>query len=612
MTDTDRENVENLATSDTTAGTEPARLFGLRRSVWVEIALFISVALLLDQSVFQGARYWDVAPHPFWILVVLISAQYGTSEGLVASLAVSAALLTGNLPTQTIDQDFYAYVFEITRLPLMWLVTAVIVGEITNRHLHEREKLLDELRKVTESEEQIALAYTTTKVAKEKLVGQVAGQLRTVLSTLRAVKAVEKLNPGDVLLGAVDLVTQLLGPRKFSLFFRNNNVLEMALQQGWQAGDSYSPAIHATSPLFEMVVGNRRVLCITDAMDEALLNGEGLLAGPLIDAENDEVVGMLKLEDLDYYDLNLVTIENFKAVCDWVATALAHARMFERVAAHSSFALSNDLYSESYFGRHVACLTSLAERVGFPVSLLNLQLEHPENMDPQDLQVVPQALHRAAANYLRTTDLCFERSTGKHSYAIVLAGTALENAQIVVNKLLPALNTELARSKTEARFTIALSEIVAGQTNDARHPENTIEAMERQILLMTRLAHRFQFDLVMVSLRLADAEQMDEVRRTHAGTVIEASLAAGSDSMRLASCYSYSDATVAVLLLAMPEKEARVAADQLVVGASQDLSAAGFESEILAEVRVLMGGHPSTAKLNVVPAAPNRQASRAR
>ena len=157
MADTDSASEGGSATSGT--GAAPgARLLGLRRSAWLEIALFIAAALLLDQFVFSGARFWDVAPHPFWILIVLVSAQYGTNEGLVATLVASAVLLAGNLPVQHIDQDLYAYIFEISWRPMMWLVAAVVVGEISSRHLRERERLRGEMRKATKGEEHIAQA----------------------------------------------------------------------------------------------------------------------------------------------------------------------------------------------------------------------------------------------------------------------------------------------------------------------------------------------------------------------------------------------------------------------------------------------------------------------
>ena len=58
----------------------PREVFGLRVTALVEMAIFFTIALLLDRYAFDGDRFREVAPHPFWAAVVLISLQYGTNE----------------------------------------------------------------------------------------------------------------------------------------------------------------------------------------------------------------------------------------------------------------------------------------------------------------------------------------------------------------------------------------------------------------------------------------------------------------------------------------------------------------------------------------------------
>ncbi|TAE82367.1 MAG: hypothetical protein EAY76_03250, partial [Alphaproteobacteria bacterium] len=51
---------------------------GLRVSALLEIALFLGLALLIN-LVFGGSpRFIASQPHPFWILILLVSAQYGS------------------------------------------------------------------------------------------------------------------------------------------------------------------------------------------------------------------------------------------------------------------------------------------------------------------------------------------------------------------------------------------------------------------------------------------------------------------------------------------------------------------------------------------------------
>src|SRR3546814_2467936 len=90
-----------------------------RITALLEIALFLAGALLLDRYVFAGDRFASVQPHPFWIIILLMAAQYGTGEALLAAVASTAALLIGNIPDQPIDQDIYAYILELARNPIL-------------------------------------------------------------------------------------------------------------------------------------------------------------------------------------------------------------------------------------------------------------------------------------------------------------------------------------------------------------------------------------------------------------------------------------------------------------------------------------------------------------
>ena len=57
-----------------------ARIQGLRKSALIEMSLFFLVTLLLDVLATGGTRFWEVAPHPFWIIVILMTVQYGSAE----------------------------------------------------------------------------------------------------------------------------------------------------------------------------------------------------------------------------------------------------------------------------------------------------------------------------------------------------------------------------------------------------------------------------------------------------------------------------------------------------------------------------------------------------
>jgi len=302
---------------------------GIRGVALLELAIFFAGAFAVDLLFADGTRFRDIEPHPYWIPVLLLSIQYGTNEGLLAAALASAALLVNNLPAQTLTQDEFDYLFSISYRPIIWFVAAVALGEIRNRQVREREELRRELAASQQEAQTITETYQKMKAVKTDLEVRLASELRTVLSMYEAAKAIDRLNVGEVLSGVGTLLEAIVRPQKYSLFLLNNNVLEAALAEGWAPDDSYARIHTPDSPLFEGVVARQHVLCAARPEDVPLLDGQGVLAGPLRSADTDAIVGMLKIEDVGFLEFNLTTIENFRMLCDWIGTALAKARRYE-------------------------------------------------------------------------------------------------------------------------------------------------------------------------------------------------------------------------------------------------------------------------------------------
>jgi hypothetical protein len=61
-------------------------IFGLRWTAVAETLAMLAVLLLIDRTIGAADQFFPVQPHPFWIVVLLISAQYGVFEGLMAAI----------------------------------------------------------------------------------------------------------------------------------------------------------------------------------------------------------------------------------------------------------------------------------------------------------------------------------------------------------------------------------------------------------------------------------------------------------------------------------------------------------------------------------------------
>ncbi len=429
-------------------------IMGMRRSALMEIAMFLATLLLLDYAFFDQSRYWSLNPHPFWFIIILVSAKYGTKEAIVAAIGASAALLVGNMPEQSIDQDGYAYLLHVLKLPLLWLVTSVMFGELRQLHIRERATLETSLQESQIRAEHIAESYQSVKSVKDQLEMQIAGQLRSSIMAYGAAKSMESLNPDEIMHGLEQMVTATLGPEKFSIYVLSGNGLDVTLMHGWDENDKYQRHFGNESALYENIVGRQNTLCVVNAQQEKLLAGEGILAGPLFNKESGETLGMLKIEKIGFTGLHLGNIEAFGALCEWAGMAIINAKKYETAKAGSIVNPDHNLFTQNYFTRYHSFIAALSRRVNFDVSMLTVQLSHPERFDTDTRMRIARALAEAVAIVLRNVDLAFDHQEQGAEYSIILPATDSKGAEIVIRKIKTELQQRLQQLSAEVTFTI--------------------------------------------------------------------------------------------------------------------------------------------------------------
>ncbi len=427
---------------------EQNTIMGLRSSAVFEIVGFLLVMLLCSVFFGDGNRFWGVEPHPFWVIVILIAVQYGTSEGILAAILSSVVLLVGNIPEQEFGTsgNMYDYLYTFLRLPVLWLMAAVVLGELRQRHIRERDFLRKELADARNREEVIADSYNKVKTFKERLELKIASQLRSSVTTYRAARAIEKNHPTDVLQGVQELVRSVMQPDKFSVYLLGSDGLSSSITYGWKEGDNFQQQYGANDALYKEVIGSQHVLCIANRDHQRVLQDQGVLAGPLVDSETGEISGMLKIEKIGFMDLNLSTIETFHAICEWVGMALVNAHKYQDAKQGSMVNPDNNLLSYNYFRRYTDYISALGKRVGFAVNMIVVQLVNAEKLTPDQRVKTARTISEAVKLALRNVDMAFDYQKDGAEYSIVLPATNRAGAKIVLTKLEEGIRKKLPKN----------------------------------------------------------------------------------------------------------------------------------------------------------------------
>jgi polysaccharide biosynthesis protein PelD len=432
----------------------PTHFLGLRRTAWIEMLIFFSLMLVLDYFFGHRDRFFTVSPHPFWIIVILISVQYGTNEGVIAALIATLLLLFGNLPGQSVLQDRFEYIIYLIKNPLLWFVASIFIGELRVRQIRERDDLRYALSLAEEREATIAESYESLKKIKENMELHIAGEMQTALRAYQVFKKLESLSKEEILLGAKDLMTVLVNPKKYSVYALTTRGFEMIISEGWEEKDSFTELFLATTVMYREIASRQRVLCVINLEDREILGNEGVLAAPILDPEGGEVFGMLKIELIPFLQLKVTTIETLKLIGEWIGKAYSNKLAFERAKEASLLNPQTLLFSPTFFDYQRDFITALGKRLNFDVTLVKIVLTNADELTIRDKLHAGRLLNRVVKVALRAVDKFnqpFEYQKMGGEFAVLLPGTSKENAHVVVQRMKEHL-TEYPEAMTLFHF----------------------------------------------------------------------------------------------------------------------------------------------------------------
>ena len=440
----------------------PRQFLGIRLAAVYEAFILFGFLLAVDAFLGAGDRFFTMQPHPFWVPVLLIAAQYGLENGLFAAAVASIALLGfHDLPLQP-GEDIVSHTTRLAFNPALWITGALLVGGLAERHLG-RTRDAGRARIMAETETGILReSVEHLAQANETLENRVAGQLATFAGLYEAAKAVERETPGEVLIGAARLVRSALNAKEFSIFLLNDGVLEAALCEGWQTQNNFACRYRAGSPLFDHVIARKATIHVALPAGEAILAHQGVLAGPILSPESRTVRGMLKIERLSFEDFTPAAVHNFKVLCDWLGAALGRAEDLQRARATSLMAEDGSLLSRRLLSRIEDLLARLAKREQFPLSAIDIDIESASDSAREAL---PGLLSAAAAEALRGTDLAFESRDGR-GCCMLLPGATEKEAREAATRLQLALERQLSQAKLDVDVRTRVRLINSGKTEE--------------------------------------------------------------------------------------------------------------------------------------------------
>jgi len=264
-------------------------------SAILELVVIVALILLVAGAL-PDIDLADIHPNPLWLPVLLLSLQYGTVSGLMAAVAAILVTVYLGFPEEGVGENYFSYVLRNWSQPILWLATAVLLGQFRQRQISEREELTRRLGEMAEQRAHLA---------------DYGMRLRQRCERLERSRAAEPSTPTVALLGALSALSQPAGElalsfrRCISLAFPGAAASVYALQPtglerladcGWAADAPWQTRLEPSHVLYRAIVAEAAPLNVAITGDESRLAGEGLAAVPIRAAGDGRVIGILKLE----------------------------------------------------------------------------------------------------------------------------------------------------------------------------------------------------------------------------------------------------------------------------------------------------------------------------
>jgi diguanylate cyclase (GGDEF)-like protein len=379
----------------------------------------------------------DIHPHPFWLVVLPMSARYGFKAGVASSLLAGLTLLG----LQQLDHPQQAWqswlALSNLTLPILFVTGGILLGEIREAQKKRYSALLDAFNRLTATHKDLAQRYEALSRAKQELDTHIISQEQTLTTVYEAAKGLKSLEEKDIFPAVVEIMVDFLSAEACSVYILAEDRLVLAAGRNQDDDFKRRIEIGVDEGMVAEAVTSRRTVslnALTPSTHFPQLVAEGIvICVPLLNSKN-QVLGVLNVERLPFIKFNPQTVRLASIIGEWCGSAIENARTYQNTRDKN---ISDDItgaYTYTYFLKRLQEEFMRARRYGQELSLIAFEIVDFKDIDKGHQQDILTVVSLIFKNKLRAVDLLFHDQDASR-YFIILPGTPLSGARVVNRKM---------------------------------------------------------------------------------------------------------------------------------------------------------------------------------
>jgi len=328
------------------------------RGPWIEIFLAFIVLNSLNYLLFpEDPGFLQFVLNPYWLVILLAASRYGFGSGLLAAGLAALHVLMMQFPSwpSRTELETAAETGRLT-LPLAFLITGAVLGEIRQKYIREadeREALArDRQRDVVQMKELLENSEKARHILETRIVGETS----TVRTLYETAQKFESLSVDKVYEGCLEVLASHVEVRKASLYLLDGDQLVLKAAHGWETGAETEGKIPLEKSLMRLAVQQNRMLTVRDILKEReshefLEQYSSVLAMVPLRGSDGQPVGVVNIEQMDFLSFNEPTLHLVQLVVEWVDKAIQKVQFLGGLSRQLLRDEEMGVYNYSFFGR---------------------------------------------------------------------------------------------------------------------------------------------------------------------------------------------------------------------------------------------------------------------
>ncbi|MBF0239056.1 MAG: GAF domain-containing protein [SAR324 cluster bacterium] len=405
--------------------------FPVAKIYLVEIPLFFLAFELVEIYLHSlHMSLGELSPHPYWLVVISLALMYGPVAGIVTGIIAGGLTLNWAELKDIQPMELMVLAFS----PFAFVSGGALLGFINRRQknlISDNFKDLDSLHQQIEDIETDRQRLIEANLNLEK---KVVSREDTILTLYEASKSLGSLQKEQIFQKIPVLLKEYLRAQACSFYLHQEDQLMFISQIGWHSLQEYPDNYNSSSPLYQQLIRQMRILMPQDLRDI----DNSIMVSPLID-QNKHLYGMIKIEKLSFLELNASTAKMLEILADWMMRAIDNAWRFSVSQERQIRDPLTETFTYAYFKERLQREIRLTQRYKLKTALTLVKIVRFQDMTETIQNTVLSIVARILLFQFRDEDLVARVEFEDYQFAIIQPYTEHQGANVAIMRCLREL-----------------------------------------------------------------------------------------------------------------------------------------------------------------------------